>query len=165
MKILNAVGTCEEDIKDDEEYNVNYYPLVDKIYNIGKLTLISKEFIDWAIYLIVLVRLNINEGKILAEKCKVMENCYQILDGNKTLYEKFKLACRDIEGVTDNVVRKCHSALIRKVINARSGLTFLLFYEKYLGHYSKKGVQTEFRKELQVLMKKSKSVDTNVKAE
>ena len=91
-----------------------------------------------------------------------MNNCYRIIDGNKVLYEKFKVACKDIEGVTDDVMRKCHSALVRKVINARLGLTFLLFYEKYLGHYSKKGVQTEFRKELQVLMKHSKSEHINI---
>ena len=53
----------------------------------------------------------------------------------------------------EDATRKCHSALVSKTNNVRSGLTFVLFYQKYFVHYAKKGVQTKFRNELQVLVK------------
>ena len=155
LQILRLVATYKEEIKDDDEYCDEFYPLVDQIYNIGRLTLIAKPFIDWAIFLTVLVNLFINEERIISERTKVMENCYVGLLGNITLFQKFENACKNIKGVTEELMRKCHSAIVRKTINARSGLVFELFHEKYLGHYSKKGVQTELQKELQILMKQS----------
>ena len=48
------------------------------------------------------------------------------------------MACGNIKGVKENVMRKCHNSILRKTINAHTVFVFELFYDKYLGHYTEK---------------------------
>ena len=63
ITILNMMCTSEEEVKDDDEYMEKYYPGVDQIYNLGRLTLVSKNFIKWAKLIVTAINLSINEKK------------------------------------------------------------------------------------------------------
>ena len=61
-------------------------------------------------------------------------------------------------------MRKCHSSIVIKTINARAGLVSKLFHNKNLGYCAKEIVHTEFRKMLQVLAKNQSRIYNKVAA-
>lgn len=99
------VATYEEEIKNDDDYNDEFHPLVDRIYNTGRLTLIYKTFIYWEIFFTCMINQFINEEIILSEREKVIEYCYSGLDGNEPVFLKFKLTCENINGVTEDITK------------------------------------------------------------
>ena len=58
------MSTYKDKVQEDVEYIENYYPAVDQIYDKGRLTLVSKQFIPWAKSVVHAVNLEINIQRI-----------------------------------------------------------------------------------------------------
>ena len=150
--ILNLIGTSEEKVKDDVEFMENYYPVVDKIYNRGGLTLISKNFMKWAQVLVTAINLHINETKIQQVKDDVMNNARKMILNNATIFKCFINSFEEVTHIKNDVYVRCHKGIVMKCMKARAKTVFKFFNENYLGHYSKR-LNVEFRKSLQVSAK------------
>ena len=147
--------TSEEQVKDDVEFMENYHPIVDKIYNQGGLTLVSKIFITWAQLLVTAINLHINESKIRKVKDDVMIAARKIVLGNATIFKCFKSSFPEAPEVGEDVYVRYHHEIFLKSIRSCAGTVFKFFQDRYLGHYSKH-LNVEFRKTLQCAAKNSK---------
>ena len=74
---------------------------------------------------------------------------------NAGFYVLFKKATTLLPGIAEETLRKCHSEILNKTINARAGTIFKQFHDLFIGHYSKT-LNVEFRKYLQCASKKAK---------
>ena len=161
--ILNSMITYEKDIIHDEEYMSTYYPTALQLYNKGGLTLVSKQFMNWASKLVISINQHINIDNIWQKKNIIMLEAKRIITGDETIYGSFKDALVKNAATNSKVARECHAAIVVKTIHARAGNIFKQFQELFVGHYSKK-VNVELRKTLQV-QTKSKHQKSVVKVE
>ena len=130
------MSTCGDDIDMDSEYMSMYYPNVDRIYNQGRLTLVSENFMKWAKSLVTEVNLQINEHKILHRKQTIMKEASRSILGNKSLYSSFKIMIT-LPGIGERAISRCHFNIVQKTLNARAGSVFKLFHDKFIGHLQK----------------------------
>ena len=85
-KILNSMSTYEEDIKDEEDYMSTFYPTNFQLYNKGKLTLISKKFMQWAKALVQSINQHLIIETIWRKKDTIMLEAKRIIKGDNMLY-------------------------------------------------------------------------------
>ena len=85
----------------------------------------------------------------------VMKDARKKLLSNAGIYVLFKKETTLLPGIAEETLRKCHSELLNKTINARAGTIFKQFHDLFIGHYSKT-LNVEFRKYLQCASKKAK---------
>ena len=137
IEILNSMSTYEEDIRDDEEYMSTFYPTDLQLYNKGKLTLVSKQFMQWAKTLVQSINQYISIEAIWRKKNTIMLEAKRIIKGDKRLYGCFKEAFFSQPVKYDKVVSTCHAEVVIKTINARAGNIFATFQDLFVGHYSK----------------------------
>ena len=89
--LLAYMSACKYDIYMDTEYMIMYYPNINQIYNRGRLTVVSIQFMKWAKTLVTEVNLQINEHKILQKKQTIMKEVSTNILENKSLYSSFKI--------------------------------------------------------------------------
>ena len=114
------MSTCGDDIDMDSEYMSMYYPNVDRIYNQGRLTLVSENFMKWAKSLVTEVNLQINEHKILHRKQTIMKEASRSILGNKSLYSSFKIMIT-LPGIGERAISRCHFNIVQKTLNVHAG--------------------------------------------
>ena len=76
---------------------------------------------------------------------------------NKSLYSCFK-SLITLPGIGEEAISRCHFNIVKKTLNARAGVVFKLFHDKFIGHYSKM-VNMAFRTTLQASAKSTKQKD------
>ena len=151
-EILISMSTYEKEVKGDKEYMTAYYPIAFQLYNNGGLTLVSKKYIQWAKALIVEINQHISMDKIWEKKKVIIRESKEHITSNERLFNSFQRAVFAKPALEAKVIRKCHTEIVTKVINARAGNVFQLFQMFFVGHYSKKK-NVELRKTLQVQAK------------
>ena len=93
------MSTYKEEVEEDVGYMGNYYEAVDQIYDNGRLTLVSNQYIKWARYIVSLVNEHINQIKIMVRKNRIMSDAKNNILGNVVLYKFFKEANVVIPGI------------------------------------------------------------------
>ena len=139
IKILNSMSTYEEYVRDEENYtSCTFYPTDLQLYNKGKLTLVSKQFMQWAKTLVQSINQHISIEEIWRKKNTIMLEAKRIIKGDKRLYGSFKKAFFSQPVKYDKVVSTCHAKVVIKTTNARAGKILATFQDLFVGHYSKK---------------------------
>ena len=137
LKLLALMCTQEDVVKEDIEYMEMYYPQVDQIYNEGRLTLVSKNFMEWAKVLVTAINLSITKQKICEKKNRVMLDARSAIVDNKSIFTHFQQSASSLPNVTNEILARCHKAVILKAMKARAKTVFKQFHENFIGHYSK----------------------------
>jgi hypothetical protein len=136
----------------DEEYLRELYPPCHQLTNKGWLSLVSKQFFPFALYLLQQIRLNVDVNEWKRRGNGVIESAARALEENETLTVMFLDAAKT-SSLDEKWKRKIMSALILKVLHARSAAEHDKYKEQHTNREAKGATASSFRGELKVLTK------------
>jgi aryl carrier-like protein len=136
----------------DEEYLRDLYPPCHQLTNKGWLSLVSKPFFPFARYLLNQIRLTVDVNEWKRKGNAVVESAAKTLSNNESLVVLFLDAAKT-SSLDEKWKRKIMSALIFKVLHARSAAQHDKFKEQHTNHEAKGAIMSSFRGELKVLTK------------
>jgi hypothetical protein len=136
----------------DEEYLRDFYPPCHQLKNKGWLSLVSKPFFPFARYLLHQIRLTVDVKEWKRRGNGVIESAAKALEENETLTVMFLDAAKT-SSLSEKWKRKIMSALIMKVLHARSAAEHDKYKEQHTNREAKGATASSFRGELKVLTK------------
>ena len=136
----------------DEEYLRELYPPCHQLTNKGWLSLVSKQFFPFARYLLQQIRLTVDVNEWKRRGNGVIESAARALEENETLTVMFLDAAKT-SSLDEKWKRKIMSALILKVLHARSAAEHDKYKEQHTNREAKGATASSFRGELKVLTK------------
>jgi hypothetical protein len=136
----------------DEEYLRDLYPPCHQLTNKGWLSLVSKPFFPFARCLLNEIRLTVDVTEWKRRGNGVIESAARALEENETLTVMFLDAAKT-SSLSEKWKRKIMSALILKVLHARSAAEHDKYKEQHTNREAKGATASSFRGELKVLTK------------
>jgi hypothetical protein len=136
----------------DEEYLRDMYPPCHQLKNKGWLSLVSKPFFPFARYLLKQIRLTVDVNEWRRKGNGVVESAAKTLSNNDSLTVMFLDAAKT-SSLDEKWKRKIMSALILKVLHARSAAEHDKYKEQHTNREAKGATASSFRGELKVLTK------------
>jgi hypothetical protein len=136
----------------DEEYLRDLYPPCHQLTNKGWLSLVSKPFFPFARYLLNQIRLTVDVKEWRRKGNGVVESAAKALSNNDSLAVLFLDAAKT-SSLSEKWKRKIMSALILKVLHARSAAEHDKYKEQHTNREAKGATASSFRGELKVLTK------------
>jgi hypothetical protein len=136
----------------DEEYLRDMYPPCHQLTNKGWLSLVSKPFFPFARHLLNEIRLTVDVMEWKRRGNGVIESAARALEENETLTVMFLDAAKT-SSLSEKWKRKIMSALIMKVLHARSAAEHDKYKEQHTNREAKGATASSFRGELKVLTK------------
>jgi hypothetical protein len=136
----------------DEEYLLECYPSCHQLKNKGWLSLVSKPFFPFARHLLNEIRLIVDVHQWTRRGNGVVESAAKALSNNDSLAVLFLDAAKT-SSLSEKWKRKIMSALILKVLHARSAAEHDKYKEQHTNHEAKGATASSFRGELKVLTK------------
>jgi hypothetical protein len=146
----------------DEEYLLECYPSCHQLKNKGWLSLVSKPFFPFARYLLNQIRLTVDVNEWKRKGNGVIESAARALEENETLTVLFLDAAKT-SSLSEKWKRKIMSALIFKVLHARSAAEHDKYKEQHTNREAKGATASSFRGELKVLTKGAHNNNNKVK--
>jgi hypothetical protein len=136
----------------DEEYLRDMYPPCHQLKNKGWLSLVSKPFFPFARHLLHQIRLTVDVNEWRRRGNGVIETAAKALEENESLTVLFLDAAKT-SSLDEKWKRKIMSALILKVLHARSAAEHDKYKEQHTNREAKGATASSFRGELKVLTK------------
>jgi hypothetical protein len=136
----------------DKEYLRDMYPPCHQLTNKGWLSLVSKPFFPFARYLLQQIRLTVDVKEWQRKGNGVIETAVKTLEENESLTVMFLDAAKT-SSLSEKWKRKIMSALILKVLHARSAAEHDKYKEQHTNREAKGATASSFRGELKVLTK------------
>jgi hypothetical protein len=146
----------------DEEYLRELYPPCHQLTNKGWLSLVSKPFFPFARYLLNQIRLTVDVNEWKRKGNGVVETAAKTLSNNESLTVLFLDAAKT-SSLSEKWKRKIMSALILKVLHARSAAEHDKYKEQHTNREAKGATASSFRGELKVLTKGAHNNNNKVK--
>jgi hypothetical protein len=136
----------------DEEYLRDFYPPCHQLKNKGWLSLVSKPFFPFARYLLNQIRQCVDMKEWKRRGNGVVESAAKTLSNNESLTVLFLDAAKT-SSLSEKWKRKIMSALILKVLHARSAAEHDKYKEQHTNREAKGATASSFRGELKVRTK------------
>ena len=152
IRFLNDMRIFHTQAILDEEYLRDFYPPCHQLTNNGWLSLVTKPFFPFARYLLKEIRLIVDVDQWRQRENGVIESAARALEENETLTVMFLDAAKT-SSLDEKWKRKIMSALILKVLHARSAAEHDKYKEQHTNREAKGATASSFRGELKVLTK------------
>ena len=127
---LDRMKTTHAKAMLDLSYLKEYYSSIDQQYNCGGLTLISKDYFEFARSLLEKIRSLTNREKMEEERNDTLSEARNRIIGDKSLYDLF-LKCDADTMIPEEKKTRVYLRLVNHTLNARTSEEVQTYNEKY----------------------------------
>merc|ERR1711862_213228 len=144
-QLLRSMLIREQQL-DDDYLSTCYDPNM-AIFNHGGLTLVRKEYFEWAKNLMTAVRNNYTEESISRDPLGSFQAGKDAILGNKKLHDVFVLLClKHCKTKVDNtVLSTVYNEFVSKAIHARFGTVFGDWKQKFVSKHGEVAFRTKLK--------------------
>jgi hypothetical protein len=122
----------------DEEYMANFYPVFFRLYNIGGLCLVLKEYFSVAKTLLRIIVKEFKMDELQKGNSSLVKDTFDNLMGDVEVQKSFLECSTQMSGMSEAMKTKIWRHLVSKTYHAWTGVITDRFGDDTTGHYSAK---------------------------